>query len=129
MNLFQKQETKLNSGKVSDFKIECDALSDEDIDCIAYLISKMARFRGVIGVPTGGLRIATAVDKYSEIENESLPILIVDDVLTTGGSMERLKLDCEKYYSEIIGVVLFARGECPVWVKPLFEMNRSVNSR
>lgn len=122
MNLFQKQETTLNSGQVSDFKIECDALTDADIECIAYLISQRVRFRGVIGVPTGGIRIAEAVDKYSEINNEELPTLIVDDVLTTGGSMERLKADCDKYYSHIIGMVIFARGKCPDWVTPLFSL-------
>lgn len=42
----------------------------------------------------------------------------MDDVLTTGAmtSME------EARHGEAIGFVLFARGQCPSWVTPLFTM-------
>ena len=34
MNIFRKELTTLNSGKQSDFKIECDALTDADLERI-----------------------------------------------------------------------------------------------
>ncbi len=40
MNLFIKKDWEMHSGKKSDFKIECDALTDEDIKTIAHLISR-----------------------------------------------------------------------------------------
>ena len=121
-NLFQSGQFKLNSGKVSNFKIECDALTQEDIDTFALLISQKYKFKEVVGVPTGGIRIEDALKKYC-INDESLPLLIVDDVLTTGGSMERYKNANEDLgYDNIIGVVLFARNECPQWIDCIFKM-------
>ncbi len=122
MNLFQKVDIILNSGKPSDFKIECDALTDEDIETFAYLISKKHTFRKVVGVPRGGVRIEDALQKYTT-NNPEHPLLMVDDVLTTGGSMIRYR---DKYnemgYENIVGVVFFARGECPDWIEPIFKM-------
>jgi pyrimidine operon attenuation protein/uracil phosphoribosyltransferase len=71
----------------------------------------------VIGVPQGGLRLAKACRKYA-IEHHAV-VLIVDDVLTTGASME----DERKKHRDrpVIGVVLFARGPRPGWVNALFE--------
>ena len=122
MNLFQKVDIILNSGKPSDFKIECDALTDEDIECFAHLISKKYTFRKVVGVPRGGVRIEDALQKYTT-NNDEHPLLMVDDVLTTGGSMIRHRDMYEDMgYHDIVGVVLFARGECPDWIEPVFKM-------
>lgn len=121
-NLFQRVDIILNSGKPSDFKIECDALTDEDIECFAYLISKRYQFRKVVGVPRGGIRIEDALQKYTT-NDSTHPLLMVDDVLTTGGSMIRYRKEYEDMgYDNIIGVVLFARGECPGWIKSIFQM-------
>lgn len=119
MNLFAKKVLKLSSGQQSDFKIECDALTDEDWDCLAYLISKKLKFSLVIGIPSGGLRLANELDKYVT-DDPGLPLLICDDVLTTGSSMENFK-DIFSHRN-VIGVVVFARGKCPDWITPLFQM-------
>ena len=122
MNLFQKVDIILNSGKPSDFKIECDALTDEDIECFAHLISKKYTFRKVVGVPRGGVRIENALQKYTT-NNPEHPLLMVDDVLTTGGSMIRYREQYEEMeYDNIVGVVIFARGECPDWIDSVFKM-------
>ena len=63
--IIQKNNIVLNSGHPSDFKIECDALTDEDWECLAYLISKQVRFDVVIGVPTGGLKLQKALEQYA----------------------------------------------------------------
>jgi orotate phosphoribosyltransferase len=122
MNLFQKVDIILNSGQSSDFKIECDALTEYDIDCFAHLISKKYKFRKVVGVPRGGIRIEDALQKYTT-NNPEHPLLMVDDVLTTGGSMIRYRNRYEEMgYDNIIGVVLFARGECPDWIESVFKL-------
>lgn len=115
--LFIKKGIRLNSGIDSDFKIECDALTNSDIDCIAYLISKHIKFSEVHGVPKGGLRLANSLEQY-RTNNPLLPILICDDVLTTGESMRRFAAGIPN----TIGAVIFARGECPSWITPLFQM-------
>lgn len=122
MNLFNKGEVTLSSGLISDFKIDCDALSDEDIECLAHLISKKFSFYRVEAVPTGGNRLAKALEKYANRFCQE--ILIVDDVLTTGNSMERIKKEKASYahHTRVKGVVVFARGECPNWIYPIFQM-------
>lgn len=126
MDIFQRQNLILHSGEESDFKIECDNLSDEDIDCCAYLISKKVKFKSVYGVPRGGYRLKKALEKYITFERE-LPILIVDDVLTTGRSMNSFLANSDWYYEDLlvapIGFVIFSRGKYPDWIQTLFQMN------
>jgi hypothetical protein len=106
----------MHSGAQSDFKIECDALTDEEIETFAMLIANRFKFSHVSGVPTGGYRIGNALRKYCELGGAS-PWLIVDDVLTTGCSINDYRQTCDA-----IGVVLFARGPCPDWVYPVFQL-------
>lgn len=117
-NLFQRVNIVLHSGEKSDFKIECDALTNEDIETLAYLVNKQISFRNVVGVPKGGIRLANSLMQYRTPETNTL--LIVDDVFTTGRSMEEEK---SKYgIVPIHGVVIFARNKCPDWVTPIFRM-------
>ena len=123
MSLFQKGNFQLASGAVSTFKIECDALTDEDLECIAYLLFQRIphEFAEVVGVPTGGVRLAKAMEKY--ITPGYSPTLIVDDVFTTGGSFDRFIK--EKGYDKMryMAAVIFARHEPPEWITPLFIMS------
>lgn len=119
MNLFQRGDFTLASGQESQFKIDCDALDQDDIDSLAWLINSMfnAGFGHVEGVPTGGLRLAEALERYCRPEITAR-LLIVDDVWTTGGSMRKQRAG--RYRS--IGAVLFARHPVDSWVFPLFRM-------
>ena len=124
-SLFQMGNFRLHSGQCSNFKIDCDLLTIQDIHTLARIIANEFNFGWVIGVPEGGYRIATALQKYTKIGNTNL--LIVDDVLTTWNSMEEIRMkylmDCG---SDIIGVVIFARGICPDWITPIFRMMETV---
>lgn len=129
MNLFQLGEFVLSSGAKSSWKIDCDALSDGDIECVANLLSgRVGQFTSVVGVPRGGLRLAAAMEKYALHHSlvYSQSCLIVNDVLTTGRSMESVKekVTAAQYYGLIKGAVIFFRGECPKWVTPLFQLGR-----
>ncbi len=129
MNLFQSGKFRLHSGDESSFKIECDALTTKDWQVLAEQVNNMGiTFNFVNGIPKGGIKFAKALQKYAVVpvkDGGLLPYLIVDDVLTTGTSMnqQREKLIGQGMRREIIGIVLFARGECPEWIIPLFQMN------
>ena len=125
--LFVKKDFVMHSGGTAHYKIECDALTDEDIETLAWIIAQKTRetvpghegsgIYSVYGVPRGGVRLAKAVEKY--IDPKGTIKLIVDDVLTTGASMQAAK---DRGMGEV-GVVVFARGPCPDWVKPIFTMH------
>ncbi len=122
MNLFMFGDYTLNSGAKSRWKLECDALIVEDIKALAEMIRQMVGgFSSVEGVPTGGLRLAAELRRFAGFSG---PHLIVDDVLTTGGSMERTKdQHLATHGGNVIGAVVFARGQCPHWIKAVFQMS------
>ena len=125
LNLFERIEFQSHSGLPLYWKIECDALTSDEIDTLAFVISKRFNFKSVYGVETGGARLANALQRYCK--NDGL-ILIVDDVLTTGTAISYVagklirKLRLESM-ANIRGIVLFARGPCPEWVIPMFQLN------
>lgn len=115
VDLFQSGNFHLHSGTSSNFKIDCDALTDADIQTVAMLLKeRLPDFGNVEGVPRGGLRLAGAMRRYVT----SGPVLIVDDVWTTGGSIWKVRGDRE----DVIGAVIFARGDTQSWVTALFRM-------
>ena len=116
MDLFMRKDFTSHSGHLLTWKIECDALTEEEIETLALIISERLQFGDVIGIPSGGLRIASALEPY---KTEG-PTLIVDDVLTTGKSMEKVK----EQYPDAIGVVLFSRTQkLPEWITSVFTLS------
>jgi orotate phosphoribosyltransferase len=107
VTLFRRGEFTGAAGQVLPFKIECDSLTYTDWECIAYVGAQMLRpFGRVIGVPRGGLPLASAMAPY--VTPGSLTPLVVDDVWTTGKSVCASAPDCPW-----IGFVAFARGPLP----------------
>jgi hypothetical protein len=118
--LFQLGDFILHAGAKSRFKVDCDVLDSSDLECIAYLLSlRLPAFGSVEGVPTGGLRLAEKMKKYLTAG----PLLIVDDVLTTGKSM-----NVQRDGRLAIGAVIFARGIFPSWITPLWTMRGEINA-
>lgn len=109
--MFKKQDFTSHAGLSLNWKIECDDLTDEDIETLAWVVSRKFTFGSVKGIPRGGLRLAAALEQYCTTG----PRLLVDDVLTTGSSL------VAEYSKGDIGVVIFARGNCPKWVTPIFQ--------
>lgn len=115
MSLFQRKNFISHSGVPLTWKIECDALTDEDWETLALIISERCSFKSVEGVPTGGLKLAAALQKYCS--NKGYPLLIVDDVLTTGKSMWEHRGD-----RDAVGYVVFARtNRVPSWIAAIWE--------
>ena len=126
-NLFQTGKFHLHSHIDSTFKIECDALCNKDWNTLADIIHSKILFKSVFGIPRGGLKFAKTLQKYESSHSQN--ILIVDDVLTTGSSMEEYKEKLIKknsftshWTTEIKGAVVFARRPCPKWIIPIFKM-------
>ena len=116
--LFQTGDFTLHSGAGSNWKIDCDALTDEDWKTLAVMIvERCGPFSRVVGVPRGGMALAEAMGPYV---SERGPCLVVDDVLTTGKSI--LEKMAEQQRNVRMGWVVFARGPCPTGVKALFQM-------
>src|SRR5690242_13489118 len=120
MGLFNFGDFCLHSGRVSDFKIDCDAMTDEDVRALAAVIRKrLPSFRAVVGIPRGGLRFAKALRPFAT-GRDADPVLIVDDVCTTGESLEAA---WEEFLGEpVVGAVLFARRHLPWWAMAVFVM-------
>lgn len=127
-----------HSGMTLPFKVDCDALSDGDIKGLAKIIAGKFTFGRVFGVPRGGVRLAQALEGYCESEVfRQYPMLIVDDVMTTGRSMEEAKRICEDGHKRpVVGVVIFARCpkdgmavSVPDWVHPIFTVSELFQSR
>lgn len=114
-HLFNLSDFKSHGGATLPWKIDCDALQIKDWRCVAAAMAKQLspwEFGHVEGVPRGGLLLAMALLRY---RTPGGGLLIVDDVLTTGGSME-----AHRAGRKAQGIVLFARGPCPSWVDALW---------
>lgn len=115
-----------HSGFQLPWKIDLESgLDESDWHSLARLVAWKFAFRSVYGIPKGGARFAEALDPYCE---PGYPVLIVDDVLTTGRSFidARARLDNP---DPCIGVVVVARGPCPDWVFPILQVNEFFQSR
>jgi hypothetical protein len=115
--LFQLGKFISHAGNELEWKIECDALSDADWDCLAKMISERCQFGSVYGIPRGGVKLQLALEKYAD--STCTTRLIVDDVYTTGKSMRDVMQPND------FGFVIFARKQIPVdsKVRALFTMD------
>jgi hypothetical protein len=118
MPLFNLGDFKLHSGGVSRWKIDCDALTADDWAALALMLAeRLPPFGWPLGVPRGGLPLARALERYATPGHAAA--LIVDDVCSTGASMEAFRRQIRK---PNFGAVVFSRGPTPDWVTPLFRM-------
>ena len=119
VTLFQQGKFISHAGNELNWKIECDALTDEDWDCLARMIHERTRFGSVYGIPRGGTKLALALEKYI---TPGHPLrLVVDDVYTTGKSMN------DVMENDDLGFVVFARNriqfDAQKYIRALFTMD------
>lgn len=128
--LFRLGDFTLASGAASGFKIDCDALTPADWAALAAMaveLLPLLPFTRVVGVPRGGVPFADALAGYAT-EPARPRVLFAEDVVTSGGSVERFRADytartaTRGFDFEPVGVCVFARGRCPPWVHPLFRL-------
>ncbi len=106
-----------HSGFQLPWKINCDSLTDDDLASLARIVAGKFRFSKVIGIPRGGIRFSRALRPYCKSGAQTL---IVDDVMTTGQSMEEMRENFSGEFLAPVGVVIFARGPVPDWISPIF---------
>jgi orotate phosphoribosyltransferase len=119
MSLFEEGVFHLHSGSPSQYRINCEVLTDFDLEAVAArLAEKLEAFSSVEGIPRGGLRLAEAM-KTHYATGPGLH-LIVDDVWTSGASMyeAREKAKYVTHGGPVMGAVIFVRGPVllPHWV-------------
>ncbi len=126
MDLFQDVDIIGHAGGKLTWKIECDALSDAEWQVLANLILHYEKrpFRVAIGIPTGATALGNILNRHATGERRD-PVLVVDDVYTTGTSFREFK---EKNYADehIIQWVCFARKPTTSDVNALFTMPAEV---
>ena len=125
IDLFQKIDFTSHAGLDLPWKVEMDALSHREWECISHMIRELSPpFREAIGIPRGGNVLGKLLNRHGTGKEED-PICIVDDVLTTGMSMDtyREEMDIERWQKSCaLGWVVFARVRPPKWIKALFQM-------
>lgn len=124
MNLFQMGNFTFHSGAKSHWKFDCDALTAEDWETITdMIVQRVSYFSRVIGIPRGGTKLAELLKPF---ENSLVDrLLIIDDVYTTGASMEKAKIENTTLTNQIIGVVVFARDQTPDWILPILTLGNN----
>lgn len=102
-SLFELGSFQLSSGIISKFRINAHTLTVNDWEALAYMaLPIVSQFGDVVGVPTGGWPFAAALKRYITCG----PVLIVDDVLTTGASIHKVANN----YEDSILLVAFSRA-------------------
>ncbi len=125
MPLFQLGRFMSASGLPLEWKIECDDLSPSDLDCLAFVGKELiGDFGPVVYVPEGAWHFAQAMRKWSSLS--SARVLLVDDVLTTGASITRVRERLLRNQRDVVGLVIFARAMPPPWVHAIFTLAEGV---
>ena len=105
-SLFELGSFQLSSGGTSSFRINAHKLTADDWETLAHMaVSIIPQFGMVVGVPTGGWPFAAALKRYATHG----PVLVVDDVLTTGASIHNVAT----HYKGSILLVAFSRATMP----------------
>ena len=124
-NLFTSGDFTSHAGLPLKWKIECDAIRPEEWETLAQMIMEYETmpFREVSGIPTGGMALASALDKYKSPNADDF-VLVVDDVWTTGMSMkDHIKENYPSYLkAQVKKWVVFARRPPDDGTKALFTM-------
>ena len=123
-NLLQWGSFTSAAGLPLAWKIECDAFTKEDWDCIARVMAPhLGPFGACFGVPRGGFAMAEAFKPFVSAD-WGAPVLLVDDVWTTGKSMNAFANEYLVRGTTWIGCVVFTRNPIAVPnVRAMFTLN------
>ena len=108
IKLFQIGDFKSHAGLSLKWKIECDAIDHSEWKALARMIMDYQKepFYKAVGIPRGEIPLQNALNEYAS-NNKEDPLLVCDDVYTTGTSFREFCTTQEKIYA--IKWVIFAR--------------------
>lgn len=116
----------LHSGGSSKFKLEADVLTRPAVEAAAqWLLPTLGAFGSVEFVPSQSNDVPQwLADAFlPHVVEGSRTVLICDDVLTTGASME-----AKRAHRLGVGAVVFARGPAPHWIHALLHLDARCRS-
>lgn len=134
MSLFEEKAFISHAGLDLTWKVECDALTDNDWYCLArraYELLPHGQNRYAY-IPKGGYKFFKAYTAYIITQpvhfGEKPAYIIFDDVYTTGRSMGAYEflLRSNGYEGPIIGCVVFARQTTPIWIEAIWVLNENI---
>ena len=73
MNLFIREDFISHAGLPLTWKVECDALDENDYEALAKIVSEKMTFRDVKGIPRGGIPFEKALKPYLSLIHISSP--------------------------------------------------------
>ena len=127
VDLFQQYNYISHAGNPLTWKIEADAINPAEWKCLVEMILEIENrpFRAATGIPRGGVALGVELNKHATGAPND-PLLIVDDVWTTGTSFTEITEhpDMKDWIGdgEWFGWVIFARIPPTFPVRALFEM-------
>tara|TARA_A200000159_G_C7328129_1_gene341838 strand:- start:1941 stop:2336 length:396 start_codon:yes stop_codon:yes gene_type:complete len=129
MALFVDEEFTSHAGLQLGWKIEMDALYESDWRCLAKMIMEYEKrpFKEAVGIPRGGARLGQILNEYGT-KNPKDPVLIVDDVYTTGTSFKEFIAESHPD-DNVICWTVFARDAISGNVNALFQMPSSMRPK
>lgn len=113
---------RASSGVILPWKLNLDTLNATDIDALACIINDHVTFSSVVLPRTSSafLRdLAETLRSFKMWQNK--PVMLLDDVWTTGATLNKLYAACYTPTQQVVGVVIFARGATPDWVWSVFR--------
>lgn len=130
MSLLRWGKIQLHSGGESWWSLDCDDLSDSELAVCAKMISlKNGPFAQAVEPSShhgsAAPRLASILNQVYATHHIGDGLIAVDDVLTTGASLEELRKELQRQYPNadaVRGYVIFARGDCPDWITPIFRL-------
>lgn len=137
-DLFVEGRFQASSGGFLDEKFECDALTDNEINCLANMIVRrwdpLFKVKQVVWVPPrNGIykdeyaprRLALRIHQliYQTIGGQG-QTWVIDDVYTTGRSLQT-EMDKHGKFGKVVGWVIFDRSKqaLPMDVSALFTLD------
>lgn len=117
------------------FKISGNALTDDDLETLAKLVSDNIYYDSVIGISTDGERFAEKLEQYTNdisFSHGGLPtVLIVDVVVTTDKSFLDVIPTIPYAHSRIICLAIFSTTnpkKIPSYINCLFQLNTNMEN-
>ena len=112
MSLFIREDFISHAGLPLTWKVECDALTDNDYEALAKIVSEKLTFRDVKGIPRGGIPFEKALKPFLNflgVGEKASTIAVVGVTLGIGfgaGLLIKEVKTGKLHYKDVFGVLV-----------------------